>query len=179
LLAARSGEKDPRTQLVLGPWTHGGEDSNRSGDRVFGPRAPIDYAGLVLRFLDRYVRGIENGIDREPRVRAFVMGENAWRTGGSMPLPGTRPLALYLRAGGRLSRESPTDEESSSSFVSDPSKPVVDPFADRPGAHDYRNLARRGDVLVFETEPLAEALRVVGPVTVEVSLSADAPDPHL
>jgi putative CocE/NonD family hydrolase len=56
---------------------------------------------------------------------------------------------------------------------------VVDPFADRPGAHDYRNLARRGDVLVFETEPLAEALRVIGAVTVEVSLSADAPDADL
>jgi putative CocE/NonD family hydrolase len=180
LLAARSGEKDTRTQLVLGPWTHGGEDSDRSGDRVFGPQAPIDYAGLVLRFLDRYVRGIENGVDREPRVRAFVMGENVWRTGGTMPLPGTRPLALYLCAGGRLSREAPADKEpSSSTFVSDPAKPVVDPFADKPGAHDYRALALRGDVLVFETEPLAEALRVVGAVAAEVSLSADAPDADL
>ena len=80
LLAARKGEKDPRTQLVIGPWTHGGEDTDHSGERKFGPTAPIDYAELILRFMDRYVRGIDNGVDREPRVRTFVMGENAWRT---------------------------------------------------------------------------------------------------
>ena len=184
LLAARSGQEDPRTQLVLGPWTHGGEDSDRSGDRVFGPRAPIDYAGMILRFMDRYVRGKDNGVEREPRVSAFVMGENAWRTGPTMPLPGTKPLSLYLAAIGkgpsRLLRTPPdSSEPSSSTFVSDPAHPVVDPYADEPGAHDYRKLALRTDVLVFETEPLTEPLRVVGPVETEIFLSADAPDADL
>jgi hypothetical protein len=56
---------------------------------------------------------------------------------------------------------------------------VTDPFGTQPGAHDYRELARRKDVLVFETEPLEEALRVVGPIGVEMHLSADAPDADL
>ena len=38
LLEARRGEKDPRAEIILGPWVHGGEDSDRSGERVFGPR---------------------------------------------------------------------------------------------------------------------------------------------
>jgi putative CocE/NonD family hydrolase len=181
LLAARQGERDPRTQLVLGPWTHGGEDSDRSGDRVFGPKAPIDYAGLILRFMDHYVRGVDNGLERERRVRVFVMGENAWRTGQTLPLPGTRPLALYFAANGKLDSRPPTPDSvpSSSTFVPDPTHPVVDPFEDEPGAHDYRKLALRSDVLVFETEPLTEPLRVVGPVETEISLSADAPDADL
>ena len=181
LLAARAGEKDARTRLVLGPWTHGGEDEDHAGDRKFGPSAPIDYATLVLGFLDRYVRGIDNGIDREPRVRAFVMGENVWRTGDSMPLPGTQSLALYLAAGGKLDRRSPESAAgaSSSAFRSDPANPVVDPYGTSPGAHDYRKLAARKDVLVFETEPLAAPLRVVGPIGVEMYLSADAPDADL
>lgn len=180
LLAARQGEKDPRTQLILGPWTHGGEDVDHSGDRVFGPSAPIDYAGMILRFMDHYVRGLDNGVDREPRVRAFVMGENAWRTGDTMPLPGTQSRSLYLAAGGKLASGPPAGSEASSStFVSDPAKPVVDPYGSKPGAHDYRALARRKDVLVFETEPLAEPLRVVGPIGVEMQLSADAPDADL
>jgi putative CocE/NonD family hydrolase len=179
LLAARSGEDDPRSRLVLGPWTHGGEDSDRAGDRVFGPSAPIDYPELVLRFLDRYVRGVENGVGREPRVRAFLMGENAWVTGETLPIPGTNDLSLYLSPRGRLSRDAPARNGDSSSFLSNPARPVVDPFAAAPGAHDYRALARRSDVLVFETDPLPEPLRVLGTVQTEIFLETDAPDADL
>ena len=179
LLAARKGEKDPRTQLVIGPWTHGGEDTDHSGERKFGPTAPIDYADLILRFMDRYVRGIDNGVDREPRVRTFVMGENAWRTSETMPFSGTEPTPLYLSEGGKLSSRAPVAGSASSAFRSDPSKPVIDPYGTAPGAHDYRALAKRSDVLVFETEPLEKKVRIVGPVEVEMFLSADAPDADL
>ncbi|MGH9368285.1 MAG: CocE/NonD family hydrolase [Thermoanaerobaculia bacterium] len=179
LSEARREEGDPRTWLILGPWTHGGQDSPRSGEREFGPEAPIDYAEMVLRFLDRYVRGVDNGVDREPRVRAFVMAENVWKTGDTFPLLGTRPLSFYLGAGGRLSPKASEAPEASSAFVSDPSRPVVDPFGTEPGAHDYRELARRSDVLVFETEPFSEPMRVVGAIEVEIFLSADAPDVDL
>jgi hypothetical protein len=181
LLEARRGEKDPRTRLILGPWVHGGEGEDRAGDRAFGPQARLDYAREIIRFMDRYVRGIENGAEREPRVRAFVMGENVWRTGETLPLPGTKPLSLYLVPGGRLdARPSALDPRPPfSTFVSDPAHPVVDPYADAYGAHDYRALAGRPDTLVFETEPLAEALRVVGPIETEIYLSADAPDADL
>ncbi len=180
LLAARAGEKDARTRLVLGPWTHGGEDTDHSGDRSFGPSAPIDYAAMILRFMDRYVRGIDNGLDREPRVRAFVMGENAWRSGDTMPMPGTRSVSFYLGAGGTLGPREPAGPgAASSSLVSDPAHPVVDPYGYSPGAHDYRKLADRKDVLVFQTEPLAEPLRVVGTIGVDMYLSADAPDADL
>jgi hypothetical protein len=136
---------------------------------------------MILRFMDRYVRGVDNGVDREPRVRVFVMGENAWRKGDTMPLPETRPLTLYLAAGGTLDTRPPDPEagDASSAFVSDPAKPVIDPYGTKPGAHDYRALARRKDVLVFETGPLGEAISVAGPVGVEMHLSADAPDTDL
>ncbi len=182
LVEARRGQADPRTQLVLGPWTHGGEDADHSGERRFGPSAPIDYAGMILRFMDRYVRGIENGADRDPRVKAFVMGENAWRSGDTMPLPGTRERPLYLAAPGTLQDGAPDAASAgaaSTAFVSDPAHPVVDPYGTREGAHDYRALAKRADVAVFETPPLPEDMRVVGPVGVEIWLSADAPDADL
>jgi len=180
LMAARAGAADPRTEIVLGPWTHGGEDTDRSGERVFGPQAVFPYAREVMDFLDRYVRGIEPAAPRPARVRAFVMGENVWRSGDALPLPGTQTLSLYLTAGGRLARNaSSAGANASSSFVSDPGNPVFDPYGEAYGAHDYRALALRKDVLVFETEPLAEPLRVVGPVETEIQLSADAPDVDL
>ncbi len=179
LLETRKDEKDPRTRLILGPWVHGGQAEDRAGDRVFGPQARLQYARQIVRFMDRYVRGVDNGLDREPRVRAFVMGENVWRTGDTLPLPGTKPLSLHLAAGGRLSGSAPRAAAASSTFVSDPAHPVIDAYADAYGAHDYRALAGRSDTLVFETEPLSEPLRVVGAIETDIYLSADAPDADL
>src|SRR4029079_14955085 len=65
------------------------QPQSRSGERSFGLAAAIDYDETILRFMDRYVRGIDNGLDREPAVRAFVMGEDAWRESDRWPLPGT------------------------------------------------------------------------------------------
>jgi hypothetical protein len=185
LLAARRGEPDPRSSLILGPWVHGiGGMSDRSaqaksGERVFGSIAGIDYDEEILRFMDRYVRGIDNGIERTPRFRVFVMGENVWRTGDAWPLPGTRETAFYLAPGagqpGRLA-PGPVATPGDLTLVSDPSRPIVDPHAGQSGAHDYRALAAHEDVLVFETEPLAEALRVVGNIRAELFVSTDAPD---
>src|SRR5262249_35074355 len=138
----------------------------------------LDYEGEILRFMDRYVRGIENGLDAEPPVRAFVMGENAWRSGATFPLPGTKPVSLYLAAGGRIVREAPAGSRAGqpTAFESDPANPVLNAYADKAGAHDYRALAERQDVAVFQTEPLAEPLRVVGPIETEIAVSSDAPD---
>ncbi len=179
LLEARRGEADPRAQVILGPWVHGGEGEDRSGDRVFGPQARLAYAQEIVRFMDRYVRGLENGVERAPRVRAFVMGENVWRTGNTLPLEGTVPVSFYFAGGGKLALEALAGEGDASGFVSDPAHPVVDPYAEAAGAHDYRALAGRPDTLVFETEPLAQPLRVVGAIETEIYLSADAPDADL
>src|SRR5438270_2899846 len=73
------GEKDARTRMIIGPWTHGGQETTRAGEREFGPGAAIDYDELILRWLDHHVRGIQNGVDHEKPVRLFVMGKNVWR----------------------------------------------------------------------------------------------------
>jgi putative CocE/NonD family hydrolase len=184
LRAARREDPDPRARLVLGPWVHGGpmrsaEAQSRSGERSFGPAAAIDYDETILRFMDRYVRGLDNGLDREPAVKAFVMGENAWREADRWPLPGTVPRTLVLDdvsmpgRPGRLGWAERPASHGFSSFVSDPARPVMDPYAADYGAHDYREMARREDVAVFETAPLEEDLRVVGRITTEIHVSTE------
>jgi hypothetical protein len=208
LVASRRGE-DPRTELVLGPWIHGSVTMNdrsqqaRSGDRVFGEAAVIDYDALILRFMDRHLRGIAGDLsesggagrakdgsrpsdtsgDAETKtpVRLFVMGENVWRNEATWPPASARSVTLYLReragsAKGGLSREAPTSPSSSSAFVSDPLDPLTDPFAAESGAHDYRALVGRKDLLVFETEPFAADTRVLGPITGKVHVSTDGRD---
>jgi uncharacterized protein len=187
LLAARAGQADPRAKLILGPWVHGAvmdgvEEQSRSGERSFGAAAAIDYDETVLRFMDRYVRGIDNGVEREPRVKAFLMGENAWREADRWPLPGTGPLTLYLSGGGaggagRLDSHPPAEGPATSAFVSDPARPVEDPFAAEYGAHDYRRLVERKDLAVFETGAFDAEVRVLGRLTAELYVSTqDAQD---
>src|SRR6266481_4118489 len=67
LLKTRAGEKDARTYLLLGPWVHGvgSTGKTKSGEREFGPSAAIDYDNVVLSWMDHYLKGIENGVERE------------------------------------------------------------------------------------------------------------------
>ena len=186
LTTARAGGA-PRSALLIGPWPHGvrGTGRTKAGDREFGPEAGIDYDETVLRWMDRWVRGIDNGVDREPPVRVFVMGDDRWREADRWPIPGTRADTLYLTRSGRggrggaLSSRRPGSAAPTSSYVSDPAKPVTDAFADRSGAHDYRDLGARPDVLTFETSPLEHDVEVVGALGAEVYLETDAPDVDL
>lgn len=181
LLPARRTEKDARTRTVIGPWTHGGQEESRSGEREFGPSAAIDYDELILRWMDHYVRGINNGADRDSRVRIFVMGKNVWRDEDAWPLTRARSESFYLVSKsasdrtGSLVPSIATDFYTDSTFLSDPTKPLTDPYSAY-GAHDYRSLAGRSDTLVFDTEPLSTDLEVTGPIRAEIYVSAPCRD---
>jgi uncharacterized protein len=186
-LAAARGRAGLRSRLIIGPWTHGVDATGRTraGEREMGDQAAIDYDELILRWMDRHVRGIDNGVDQEPAVRVFVMGENRWLDAPSWPLRGTRLETLYLAGPdttspqGRLLPAINTELEEFSIFESDPSNPLVDPYAEDYGAHDYRSLVSREDVLTFETGPLDRDLRVVGAMAADVYLSVDGEDTDL
>jgi putative CocE/NonD family hydrolase len=181
LLATRKGDKNSRTRTIIGPWTHGGQEKTRAGEREFGPSAAIDYDEWILRWMDRYVRGIENGVDREKPARIFVMGKNVWRDEEAWPLARAKAQTYYLRSEAnsarfaRLNQAAPDRAGSYNEFVSDPSHPVTDPY-DAYGAHDYRSLAGRNDVLVYDTDPLPSDTEVTGPIHAEIYVSADTPD---
>src|SRR2546423_4729118 len=63
LLAVRKDEKDPRTQTIIGAWTHGELERTKAGNIDFGPAAKVDYDEIILRWMDHYVKGIDNGVE--------------------------------------------------------------------------------------------------------------------
>jgi hypothetical protein len=177
---ATAAARSPR--LVIGPWTHGAPTpgSTRVGDRDFGADAGLDYDGLVMDWCDRHVRGFDNGVDRQPPVRLFVMGANRWREAREWPVPGTTTRRLYLRSGGRLTSERPAAAEPPDRFTYDPADPVVDPHFDAGlGAHDQRRIETRADVLVYTTDPLPEDLEVTGSVEFRLWVASSAVDTDL
>jgi uncharacterized protein len=181
LLGTRKGEKDPRTRMIIGPWTHGGQHETHAGERQFGRDAAIDYDELILRWMDHYVRGIANAVEREKPVRIFVMGKNVWRDEESWPPAGGSPWTLYLRSEAnsarfaRLNEDAPDRDVGYNEILSDPLHPLNDPYSAY-GAHDYRALAGRKDVLVYDTDPLPADTEVTGPIRAEIYASGDVRD---
>jgi hypothetical protein len=179
LLKSRTGQSDPRTHLLLGPWVHGVDSTARpkAGERKFAASAVIDYDEVVLRWMDHYLRGVDNGVEKEKPVRYFVMGDDQWRESDAWPPP-SESTSYYLhstRSAPELSTALPAPKAEPASFVSDPANPVANIY-DNSGAHDYRDLAKRSDVLTFDTAPLDHDVEVTGPIHAEIYLSCDCRD---
>jgi putative CocE/NonD family hydrolase len=182
LLAARKGEANPRTATIIGAWTHGELERSKAGDLDFGKSAAVDYDEIILRWMDHYLRGIDNGVGKAKPVRIFVMGDNVWRNEDSWPLARAEEKTLLLSpirrrdTGTRSLVANPCVKcETFSELLSDPAHPVTDPYTAF-GARDYKSFVGRNDVLVFDTEPLSVDTEVTGPIRAEIYASADVPD---
>src|SRR5258708_1628714 len=185
LLEARKGEKDARTATIIGAWTHGELERSKAGEREFEKSAAVDYDEIILRWMDHYLKGVDNGIEKKKPVRIFVMGDNVWRDEDSWPLARAKETILFLSSekwyqagkGGALSLTHNRCENCTyyAEFLSDPAHPVTDPYAEF-GARDYRSFAGRKDVLNFDSEPMLSDMEVTGPIRAEMYVSADVPD---
>jgi len=182
LLNGRGGKRDSRTHLLLGPWVHGvgSTGKTKSGEREFGASAAIDYDEVILRWMDHYLKGIDNGVEREKPVRYFVMGANLWRDSDVWPPPARiTPFFLAPAANGArigaLAGNAAAGKENFSEFVSDPADPVVNEYEDS-GAHDYRRLAERADVLTFDSPRMARDTEFTGPIAARMFVSCDCRD---
>jgi putative CocE/NonD family hydrolase len=169
------------------PWTR------KVGEIDFGPEADNKFDGIQLRWFDHWLKGMDNGIDREPPVSLFVMGANAWREAADWPVPGTQFTSFYLTSegaansgfgNGSLSRAAPAGPQPADHFVYDPANPVPSrggnsccSIAFAPvGPYDQAAIEQRSDVLVYTTPPLSEAVEVTGPVTVDLYAASSAVD---
>jgi putative CocE/NonD family hydrolase len=136
LAAAKRGP----IKVIMGPWVHGQETIEQpfAGDVWFGHDAALDFAGIHMRWYDRWMRDVDNGAEDDAPVRIFVMGGGPgtrgpggrlyhggrWRDEQEWPLARTRFTPFYLHEGGVLETAAPTAAEASTTFRFDPSNPV-------------------------------------------------------
>jgi putative CocE/NonD family hydrolase len=119
-----------------------------------------------------------------------------WRDENEWPLARMKPTPFYLHAEGLLSDEKPKRESAAVTYAFDPKNPVPTLGGNissgdgimQQGAWDQRGsdkfwnwtkpipLSARGDVLVFQTSPLAEDTEITGEIEVKLWASSDALD---
>jgi len=173
-------------KLVIGPWIHSSDMLNLVGQLDFGQVASgavVDVSGMHLRWFDHWLKGIDNGVQNEPPVLIFVMGDNKWRVENEWPLARTRFTKYYFHSGGRansrmgdglLNLLTPS-EELNDNFLYDPRNPVPSNELGM-GAFDQQEVETRSDILVYTSELLETDLEVTGPVRMVLYASTSAVD---
>ena len=166
---------------IVGPWGHHYPD-------LGSPGPAIGFQQEALRWWDRWLRGEENGVDAEPRLRVWMQeyappGDRLERRPGrwvserTWPAPAVSDRGLSLGHGGDLR----LPEGPGSGTVLVPSHPEVGAASGDTGYFGREGglpLDQRVDdalSLVFESEPLPEALEILGAARLEFSLESDRP----
>jgi uncharacterized protein len=181
-------EKSPGAEvsLVMGPWRHGGwgrTEGEKLGDVSFGAKTSEFFQDKIeFPFFQRHLKGKVG--PPQPEAWVFETGTNLWQRYASWPPPGAKAQTLFFRAKGKLGTGAPgaKEDEGADAYVSDPSKPV--PYMDDHTndivatymVSDQRFAARRPDVLVYQTEPLAEDVTLAGPIEASLSVTTTGTD---
>lgn len=179
--------------LVMGPWFHGGwqrSEGDWLGTAYFGEKTSLFYREKIeLPFFNHFLKGKGNISDLK-EVNAFNTGANRWESFEAWdPKVKITEKALYLHQGGKLSFDKPGALVSSEmnpriydEYTSDPANPV--PYTQKITLNyprdfmteDQRFVANRPDVLVYQTEPLAEDLTVAGDIHPNLFVSTSGTD---
>ncbi|MGY4642991.1 CocE/NonD family hydrolase [Cellulomonas sp. URHB0016] len=177
----------PASRLVVGPWGHGAP-GRAMGEIDYGraaARGAEELGAQGVAFLAAHAHG-EPARSSGPRVRVFVMGENAWRDFDEWPPARATPALFHLAPAGALAPEAVEGAAAPSTFDFDPHDPV--PTVGGPNLFDRGEAARgagpwdqssldgRSDVLRFVSAPLDHDLTVIGDVVVHLFASTDAVD---
>lgn len=171
-------------QLLIGPWLHGRfKETNKSNEMEYPENAKFAMDAHMLRWFDHYLKGIDNGVTKEPTVRYYVMGAvgeagapgNEWRIATDWPVT-AKATPYYFQADKSLRCTLPNSEDATVSWLADPHKPASIPSIAFPGAKDARDFEAQAEVRSFTTEVLGEPVEWTGKVQAELYVTSDARD---
>lgn len=149
-------------------WLHQGDHATPFGWRL------EEWLRQTHRWFDRYLHGIRNGIEHEPRVDV-QRADGTWETARDWPVPGTRTVPLSLNAG-------PSGQPGGLGPLPRPGAPQS--FTDEGRTRTAEQLLAREDEadpgrLAYLTGPLAAPVRVNGTPRVTLRASLDGRSPYL
>jgi uncharacterized protein len=169
---ARNNQK-----LIMGPWL---------GNEIIGAKGE-DNIAMHIRWYDYWLKGIDNGIMKEPKVRIFIMGANVWRDENEWPIARTHYTNYYFHSGGRANSlngdgslgTAVPGEEKPDTYTYDPNNPVPSKglvIVTDQRVFDQSDVEARNDVLIYTTPVLDKDIEVTGPIDIKLYASSSAVD---
>lgn len=175
--------------LVIGPIDHEWTTNytHKIGKMDIGEEG-LEY-DMLQHFFDYWLKGANNGFSETPRVKIFVLGDNEWRYENEWPLARTKYTKYYFHSDGSantlsgdgwLDTNKPKDE-SSDSYVYDPSDPVtvsLDTYLWELAKYlkNRTSVEKRTDVLVYTTSELEKDIEITGPITATLYAASSTRD---
>jgi predicted acyl esterase len=154
-------------RVMIGPWKHEFPDLAVNG--------AIDHLSEMDRWWDRWLKGIESGIERDPPVMIWRQGDAVWGYEETWPPTGAQIEEWFAADGGQLTRARPSDAGADRHHVDpsvglhllpwDPQAPVVPMPYDR-SADDHR-------ALTYTSAPFSADVELLGQPEAVVALSSD------
>jgi len=186
-MTKRNGRANQK--LICGAWKHKMNVSRDIHNNYYGPAAVrYDMFFRYLRWYDHFLKGMDNGVEKEPAVDYFIIGDNRWHNASAWPPAEVRERELYLsssggantsRGDGALSFEKAA-KGGEDRYIYDPADPA--PFLIDISENEclvpenYREVELRNDVLVYTGETLESPLTVAGEPVAVLYASSSARD---
>ncbi|MEO3414067.1 CocE/NonD family hydrolase [Roseovarius sp. CAU 1744] len=167
-------------RVLMGPWAH-------LYPHEGVPRPRVNFIDEAVRFWDRWLKDIDTGLDDEPPLRFWMQESVApagfhefrpgrWVEEPGWPSPNVSPLALWLNNGTLQDTARPDGAEMS----------ICSPQTFGLAGGDMCSFALKGDMpgdcrmdaggaLLFRSEPLDQALEILGQPGLTLELAADQP----
>lgn len=172
----------PESKAILGPWDH-----NYPNISSFGPW--LDFAGLAVAWWDRWLKGVENGIDTDPALTVFILDGRApqtgalksghWLTVPERPNADCATLTLHLTDDGLCTTPGQLDATVESNLMCGTS---AGDFFSRSGSDMLHPAEQTQDDLValcFESAALDDDKVLLGEATLELRVASDTPNAQL
>ncbi len=148
---------------------------------VDAPGRDIDFGAEAHRWFDHWLKGIDNGIEKEPPIHYSVIGARGnveWRSAAEWP-PKDPSTRLYFGAGGFLEAAPPALPQAADAYTVDYSASTGKRarWTAVNWSHEYPNLrSHDSQALVYTTPELESGADIVGHPILHLWLSSDASD---
>lgn len=179
-----TAKPDPRYQILQGPWPH--------VTTGFAPTGRLRTEEHTAAWFDHWLKGIDNGIDRNPAPLNVIDGNGNALSTNAYPFPETTPTSYYLD-GNQLASAPPAGEQAPDRWdYSLINNPCGREFGKATGGvlEFVINLLSLGSLhepcsqveigpqngLTYTTTPFDQAMTLAGPITADLFASSTATD---
>jgi len=169
-------------KIVAGPWTHDWNEENDPREEA----SRVLHAIESLRWNDYWLKGIDNGIMKEPTLRYAVMGKErrnwAWNTTETWPVEAVSRKEFYLDSQQNTLTTVAPNTTANSSFAVDYTATTgtrtrfYDSMSSDSPIHYPEMTENNKKGLIFTGQPLQEDTILLGYPVVTLKVTSTAPD---